>query len=186
MLTDTVESAYANANGYSPGQESYATPIYPPTSGQIIPSQSQVNFPGSKMASYPRMTSNGLNNHPPASTSSGGTFEIAISNEYVPSSSYGVSSQNWYQSSKSGEYYQQPPAHTSSAMGQYHDTSFHSPAGQGINPAFHSTSSEYNYGTAYGRAAWYQDNGSHLTRCAVDNGYCTVDVDGFLWFVLEL
>jgi hypothetical protein len=148
-----LESAYANANGYSTGQENYTTPIYPPTAGQFIPRQSQVNLPGTRMASYPGMTSNGLYNHPPAPTSSSETFEIGVSSEYVPSSSYGVSLANRYQSSKSGRYYQQPPVHVSSPIGQYHDTSFLSPAGQGFNPAFNFTSSEYNYSTAYGQAA---------------------------------
>src|SRR5271169_4900553 len=104
MTTDTVESAYANANGYSAGQESYAMPIYPSTAGQVIPSQSQ--SPGTRMASYPGMTANGLGNQLVTPTFSSGTFETGSSGEYVPSSSYGVSSANGNQSSKSGGYYQ--------------------------------------------------------------------------------
>jgi hypothetical protein len=153
MLTNTVESAYANANGYSAGQESYATPIYPSTAGQIIPSQSQINYPGTRMASYPRMTSNGLHNHLSAPTSSSGTFNIGSPIEYVPSSSYGLSLANGDQSSRSCGYYQQPPAHALPPMEQCRNANFSPLAGQEFNPAFNSASGEYHYSTAYSQAA---------------------------------
>jgi hypothetical protein len=131
-----------NANGYSASQQVYAAPIYPSTAGQMIPVQSKSNYPGTRMASYPGMTSNGLHDHPEVETSSSGPSEIGISNDDIPSSSYGVSFAHGYQSSITSGYYQQFPANASSTVGQWRE-----------NSAFNSDSSEqYNYSTAYGQA----------------------------------